>query len=75
MVQHLKKAYSYIDNKVSSFFMNLHSVDLPATIPEDYYVTRLIMKIEPILYDDSLTEAEKVNKLKHLIDRYDILEY
>ena len=33
------------------------------------------MKIEPILYDDSLTDADKVNKLEHLIDRYDILEY
>jgi len=33
------------------------------------------MEIEPILYDDALTDAEKVDKLKHLIDGYDLLEY
>ncbi len=70
----MKTIFLKIYYKIWSFFMNLNTADLPATVPEDHYVNCLIMKIEPILYDDSLTDAEKVNKLKHLIDRYDILE-
>ena len=71
----MKTIFLKIYYKIWSFFMNLNTADLPATVSEDHHVNWLIMKIEPILYDYSLTDAEKVNKLKHLIDGYDILEY
>ena len=49
----MKTIFLKIYYKIWSFFMNLNTVDLPATVPEDYYVNSLIMKIEPILNTDS----------------------
>ena len=71
----MKKVFLKIYDKIASFFMNLSTREVYFDMPEDHYVNHLIMKIEPILYDDNLTDAEKVNELKHLIDNYDFLEY
>lgn len=71
----MKTIFLKIYDKITSFFMNLNSTEAPGAAPEDYYVNCLIMKIKPVLYDGGMTDAEKVDKLRRLIDRYDFLEY
>ena len=71
----MKTIFLKIYDMIASFFMKLSTREVYFDMPEDHYVNRLIMRIEPILYDDSLTDTEKVNELKHLIDKYDFLEY
>ena len=40
-----------------------------------YFRTRLLQKIEPVINSQELTDTQKIEKLKKMIENYDPLEY
>lgn len=44
-------------------------------ISDDFYENWLLQKIEPVINDEKMSDTEKIDILKGMIENYDPLEY
>jgi len=58
------------------FLLRRRTCEVPATEePFVFYQNWLLQKIEPIINSEKMSDKEKIERLKKLIDNYDPLEY
>lgn len=74
MKRFFAKIYNFIEDKVLPHFLSKHMREIPI-VSEDFYENWLLQKIEPIINDEKMSDTEKIETLKGMIENYDPLEY
>lgn len=68
------KIYNFIEDRILPYFLSKHMREIPI-VSEDFYENWLLQKIEPIINDEKMSDTEKIEMLKSMIENYDPLEY
>ncbi len=74
MKRFFTKMYYFWQDKVAPCFVSRKKREL---LPDsdDFYVTRLLQEIEPVINDEKMSDKEKIEILKCTVDSYDPLVY
>ena len=74
MKRFFSKIYNFIEDRMLPYFLSKHMREVPI-VSEDFYENWFLQKIEPIINDEKMSDTEKIETLKGMIENYDPLEY
>ncbi len=65
------RIYYFVQSIIRRCFFRRNTYELPIVSDENW----LLQKIEPIINGEKISDKEKIETLKSMIDNYDPLEY
>lgn len=74
MKRFLRRFYCYIEEGVFPFSLKKHTSEVPSLF-DNFYENWLLQQIEPIINDEKMSDKEKIEKLKDMVENYDPLRY
>jgi len=66
--------FAAIECKIMSPLVRRYIKDMPY-VPITFYENWLLQKIEPILNNERISDTEKIETIRYIIEHYDFAEY
>ena len=66
--------YNFIADVLFHIFCSWRTYKFPP-VSENHYENWVLQTIEPIINNEQMTDAEKIEKLKYYVEHYDPVEY